>query len=395
MSHNYALRREKLQEMMKELALDAYLVHAQDSIYYLTGATYQSFERPYFLVIYPETHPDLVVPALERTHMRKVRGFNEPQTYAEFPAAAGETWYDSLNSLIGGIPILGVEPTIPAELASKLTARNVITSGLVSELRRIKSEEEIQSIRTASSYADQGMSELLKCLYSGISVAEVETVAQGIKAAVVKAGDFDPLENDFLTTGWPASKSAQPLSVPAPGEQLRDGPIVLVSRMRVGGYSAECERTVFLEPPSGGDRELFNHVERARDIAFAMVRPGVPCADVDSAVRAYFEEQGLLKYVLHRTGHGIGLLNNEAPYLGVGSTETLAENMVVTVEPALYVPRSGGYRLSDTVLVTESGCECLTRHPTTLAALTVQGKSAVKALKGNYKKKAFGIMPTR
>ncbi len=74
MAHDYRARLNALQQKLREENLDAYLVTAQDSIYYLTGATYKPLERPFFIVIYPGGAPDLVVPELERAHMKKSPG---------------------------------------------------------------------------------------------------------------------------------------------------------------------------------------------------------------------------------------------------------------------------------------------------------------------------------
>jgi Xaa-Pro aminopeptidase len=391
MNHNYAERLEKLQRKIRLEELDAYLVTAQDSIYYLTGATYKPIERPFFVVIYPDSQPDLVVPELERVHMKKARGFREVRSYFDYPAAPGENWFDQVNALIGGVSKLGVEPSVTAEITSKLWARSIIPYPLVSEMRLIKSPDEIESIRLASRYADQGMEKLVKSLYFGVSVLELFSLSRSLQLDLIRTGDFDPLESEFLTVGWPAPKSAQPHSVPGLNDRLREGPLALMCTLRVNGYSAECERTVFLGKPSDEDTELFYHMEKAREIAFSMIRPDVPCAEIDQATREYFISQGFGRYILHRTGHGFGLGNHEAPWLSVGSKETLQKNMVISVEPALYLPETGGFRHSDTVLVTENGYECLTSYPTSLEKLTLPPTRRIRALKGSMIRRAAGL----
>jgi Xaa-Pro aminopeptidase len=391
MVHNYQMRLNNLQRKIREEKLDAYLVTAQDSIYYLTGATYKPIERPFFIVVYPDGEPDLVVPELERAHMGKARGFREVKSYFEYPAAPGENWYDKVNALTGGVSRLGVEPTATAEITSKLWARDIVTFGLVSELRLIKTEDEIDSIRLAARTADKGMALLVNNLYSGVSVIELFSLSRSLQMEIIKTGDYDPLDSEFLTVGWPAPKSAQPHSVPGLGDRLDKGPLALMCLLKINGYAAECERTVFLGPPSSSDAELFHHVEKARKIAFSMVRPGVACADIDQATRDYFAGQELSGYILHRTGHGFGLGNHEAPWLSVGSKDVLERNMVISIEPALYLPKQGGFRHSDTVLVTENGCELLTRYPTALESLTLKPSRPFKALKGRVVRGAVGL----
>lgn len=152
--------------------------------------------------------------------------------------------------------------------------------------------------------------------------------------------------------------------------------------LRVNGYAAECERTVFVSPPDKEEAELFSHMTAAREAAFAVVRPGARAEDVDAAAREYFAQHGLEKYMLHRAGHGIGMGNHEGPWLSEGSAHVLEENMIVSIEPGLYVPEIGGFRHSDTVLVTPDGYERLTTHPTALDDVMICGAKPVKRLKG-------------
>ena len=391
MVHNYLTRMADLQRKIREEGLDAFLVTDQNSIYYLTGATYKPLERPFFIVVYPDTEPDLVVPELERAHMRKAKGFREVQAYFDYPSVAGECWHDKVNALIGGVSRLGVEPSVPVEITSKLWARMVIPYGFVNEIRLIKTEDEIECIRTAAKYADLGMEKLVGALYRGVSVVELFSLSRSLQLQLIKTGEFDPLASEFVTVGWPAPKSAQPHSIPDLGDRLESGPLALMCMLRVNGYAAECERTAFIGPPSGDEKALYHHMKKAREIAFSMVRPGASCSEIDEATRAYFKSEGLGGYILHRTGHGFGLGNHEAPWLSAGSKDILARNMVISIEPAIYLPEAGGYRHSDTVLVTENGYECLTTHPTTLEALTLRPSRPFKAMKGSLIRKAAGL----
>jgi Xaa-Pro dipeptidase len=126
-----------------------------------------------------------------------------------------------------------------------------------------------------------------------------------------------------------------------------------------------------------------------------MVRPGVAGSEIDGAVNAFLQseypdyqtEEGRL----HRTGHGIGLGNHEAPSVAEGSEDRLAENMVISVEPGIYIPGLGGVRHSDTVLITGTGYEPLTRLPTSLAALTIRGWRPLARAKGWLLRRALRL----
>src|SRR5205814_89324 len=118
-------------------------------------------------------------------------------------------------------------------------------------------------------------------------------------------------------------------------------------------------------------RAFFEHMKRAQETAFEALRPGERCADVDRAVRGYYERHDLMGFWKHHTGHAIGLRYHEGPFLDTGDPTVIRPGMVFTVEPGLYVPERGGFRHSDTVVVTEDGIEFLTDYPRDLDALTI------------------------
>jgi Xaa-Pro aminopeptidase len=139
----------------------------------------------------------------------------------------------------------------------------------------------------------------------------------------------------------------------------------------VWGYLSELERTMVLGEPTAEQVRFFAHMTAAQEVAFDAIRPGARCADVDRAVRAYYEEHDLMTYWRHHTGHAIGLRYHEGPFLDTGDATPIEPGMVFTVEPGIYVPGLGGFRHSDTVLVTEAGIEQLTYYPRDLEALTI------------------------
>jgi Xaa-Pro aminopeptidase len=139
----------------------------------------------------------------------------------------------------------------------------------------------------------------------------------------------------------------------------------------VWGYNAELERALVIGPPTDEMRRLFDHMVAAQQTAFAVLRPGVTCADVDGAVLRYFEQNDLLSYWRQHTGHAIGLRNHEAPFLDVGDDTTIEPGMVFTIEPGVYDAKIGGFRHSDTVAVTDDGIDILTDYPRDIDSLTI------------------------
>ena len=374
-------RMAKLQELVIQNGLDAFLVTGQESIYYLTGASYKPLERPFLIIVRPDG-ASLLVPALEQAHMRKAQGFEAVEAYWEYPSRPGEGYMDKLALMLADARAVGIEPSCRAEMAEHLKGRDVRVLPLVETLRLVKSGAEVEAVRAAAKLADEGLALMRKAAYPGVTPLEEFSVARKLQTKVVMTGVYEPLESEFLTACWPAPYSAQPHSIPPLGARLGKGPAQMMCFLRANGYAAECERTVFVCPPTKEEAELFHHMLASREAAFAVLRPGARAEEADIAARGYFEKYGLEKYMLHRAGHGIGMGNHEGPWLSEGSVHVLEENMIVSVEPGLYVPEVGGFRHSDTVLITKDGYERLTRHPTALEDVMIKGSKPLKKLKG-------------
>ena len=132
-------------------------------------------------------------------------------------------------------------------------------------------------------------------------------------------------------------------------------------------------------------------MQEARRRAFALIRPGAACAEIDQAANGFLRAEGYGAYLLHRTGHGLGLGNHEGLWVADGSLDILAENMLISVEPGIYISSLGGFRHSDTVLVTANGYESLTHYPDSLEELTLGPGSLFKRLSGALVRQAVGL----
>jgi Xaa-Pro dipeptidase len=249
-------------------------------------------------------------------------------------------------------------------------------------------------IRRAAQYADFGVERLLTASYFGATVAEGFAETRAVTSRIIRELDeWEPLTTKVVMATWAAPRSAMPHSVPDLNDRLREGPHVALVLTRVNGYAAESERTHFTAEPSGEVRKAFAAMMEARRIAFNMIRPGVPCGELDGAVNEYLRMEGYATedQRLHRTGHGFGLGNHEAPWIAEGSSSVLAENMVISIEPGIYLQGVGGVRHSDTVLVTEDGFETLTHIPTELDSLVISNWKPLTRLKGKLVRRALRL----
>ena len=387
----YRERMEKLRTKVQEKGIDAYLVSAEESIYYLTGATYVPLERPFFIIVWPDRDPTLLVPALEEEHMRRAPYAGKVISYWDYPSPPGEGWQDRLHEIIEKASTIGVEPSLPREISDEIEEKNPETIPFIEELRLVKSPAEIGMLRRAGKYSDLGVGKILSAAYYGISELEVFSQGKAVQMQILKDIYYDALSTDVMCMSWVAPDSAQPHSIPTVYDRLKDGPHIIYSNMRVNGYTTECERTWFLSEPDDEVRRAFAVMTEARRRAFEMVRPGVECAEIDRTANGFLREEGYGDNLLHRTGHGLGLGSHEGPWISDGSADILKENMVISIEPGIYIQGTGGIRHSDTVLVTGDGYELLTNYPTDLESMIVKQRKTLKRLKGAIIRKAVRL----
>jgi Xaa-Pro dipeptidase len=392
----YRSRLQALQTSVGQAGLDLFIVSAFDSIYYLTGACFEPLERPFFLFVRPEGLPVLLVPKLDHEHMKKAHNLpaENVHTYWEYPAPAGRNWPDRLRDHLADARQVGVEPTLRQEIAQQLHGHTIRAEPLVERLRLIKSEDEIQMIRRAALYADFGVERLLAASYFGATVAEGFAETRTVTSRVIReVDDWEPLTTKVVMATWPAPGSAMPHSVPDLNDRLGEGPHVALVLTRVNGYAAESERTYFTARPSQDASRAFTAMMEARRIAFGMIRPGLACSELDGRVNEFLRKEGYGQenQRLHRTGHGFGLGNHEAPWVAEGSEDRLAENMVISVEPGIYLAGIGGVRHSDTVLVTKDGYESLTKIPIDPHPLVIRAWKPFTRIKGWFVRRALRL----
>ena len=378
-------RREKLQKSMAEQGASHFVATSSDSIFYLCGASFDALERPFFFIVPRQGEPRLIVPFLEKDHLKKAKAIKPDLifTYWDFPAPKDKCWETALEQSGGLNGDFLFDSACPMSVASTLLELGGRPSPLIEQLRQVKSPAEIALIRRSANFADRGVVELFNCAYQGVTVAEGFARTSWLTQQIIKeTPDWDPLTTKVLMVSFPAPWSAMPHSVPDARAAHTSGPHVTLVLTRVNAYAAESERTYFTTPPTPQEHDMFTLMVAARNVGLAMLRPGVPCAAVDAQVNQFLATHGFNKpqQRLHRIGHGFGLGNHEGPWLSEGSTDVLQENMVVSIEPGIYLDGVGGYRHSDTILITGDGYELLTRAPGSEEPLVFGKKTLRKRL---------------
>ncbi|MFX0027370.1 MAG: M24 family metallopeptidase, partial [Candidatus Hermodarchaeota archaeon] len=239
----------------------------------------------------------------------------------------------------------------------------------------IKTDYEIGRTIHACKIVNKGHRVLLrKCrpkvlefaLYKEVTNAMTSKIVQDIPNANFRA-------TQTTAAVWPPSISHDPHLVPHIFTEMEEGgPHVSIVQAQVDGYGVELERTFFLGYVPEKAKEPFEIMINARALAYNLLRPGIIMSEIDKKVRNFIFEKGYGDYIIHRTGHGFGITGHEAPYVAEGYDRKLEPNMIISIEPGIYVPKLGGFRHSDTVLITEDGYQKLTKAPETLEELTIK-----------------------
>ena len=360
-AQEYHQRLNRLQKNLAQSDLDALVIGTEPNVTYLTGVRCESGDRRVLLVIPSEGEPTLIVPRMEQEKMRAAITVKKLAVYWEKDAKPGRGWEDRLQESLGEAQSIGIDPHAVMEISHALAQRRVDVCELVEDLRVIKSPAEIALTRRAAHYWTQAMNNMLAIAKAGVTVGELMAVGgsitQEVFAKEAKATRSDTYANQFFQCS-PGSSS--PHYVSRPEERLPDGPAILNAIGSVCGYNAENERTILTGDYSAQHAELFDIAHQAHQQALSLIKPGVPCADVDSTIQQFFSDRGLAEHLRHRVGHGFGLVYHERPYTSEGSPEVYQPGMLISVEPGLYMEGVGGFRHSDTVLITDTGIENFT-----------------------------------
>jgi Xaa-Pro aminopeptidase len=357
-------------------------------VLYYAGFAFAPTERPIALVLGGDGTRALVVPRLEVEHAQAKGVFDRVEHYDEYP---GEPRSEA--ALERALEALGLKGTIGADqdgypwilgyrgpALSELSGAKVVR--VVEEIEAqmaVKSEAEVALIRESVRWSNLAHRLLQRYTEPGVTETEVEqrASAEATFAMLDAIGEIYRAQS-FTARGAHAGyrgqigrNSAIPHAL-AGNIVFEEGDVLVTGASApVWGYLSELERTMFVGEPTDDQARMFGHMKALQETAFDAIRPGALCSDVDKAVRSYFALHDLFPYWRHHTGHAIGLRYHEGPFLDSGDHTEIRPGMVFTVEPGLYDPELGGFRHSDTVLVTDDGIEILTYYPRDLASLVI------------------------
>ncbi len=364
-------RFERLDELKRVRGIDAFLLTSSATVRYLGGYFY-NFEIgpspfqliPAALFVDPPRYARMIVADSEDTSTvdPRISVIHYASYTYEKPLDPSGSFLEKLCGIIdecGAARVrLGIESGhLPAVVYELLSARYpgmrfVDVSADTARIRMIKAPDEIASIRNAVGLSDIGQAAAMKHARPGITELELFTLIRG--EMELAAGQRIPLMADLVsgertfTTGGSPSKKV-----------IESGDLILsdLTPCLNGYWGDTCTTFVVGSAGTAGQKRDFRMVKDALDAGIHAVRPGARACDVDGAMRALIAGSGNFP---HHGGHGVGTVYHEEPRITPYNTLELAPGMVVALEPGVY--RDGyGIRLEHVVVVTESGCEVLSK----------------------------------
>ena len=373
-------RIEKLRKEMCDQELALTLVVGHEKMSYYTNYKAIIYSRP-IMVTVTEDKVSAIVPGLEEDHAKAHATVDEVLVYYEQPEKVniGSTYQHYLDGMLADVPKgskIGVEfAAITMGMAMYLQNKGFVlhdVSPFIREQRYIKDTEEIAMMEKAGELVSRALAVSIESAHAGITEM-----------------DMDGFGNSFLMKETPTLYPGATLDifVMSPGglartnmphvfsntRQYEEREIVLHSRqVGLNGYRAEIERTFFIGKPSDKQMDVYRVMTEAQQTMLDGIRPGMTAGEADALGRKVIQKAGLGQYSNHRCGHGIGLGLHEEPYLRFDNELVLQEGMAFSIEPGIYIPELGGFRHSDTVVLTKDGSRKITSYKHELEDLILE-----------------------
>ncbi|WP_323795121.1 Xaa-Pro peptidase family protein [Nisaea sp.] len=367
----FEARVARAQALMAAEGLDLLLLTTEPEVRYFSGFLtqfWQSPTRPWFLIVPRAGKPVAVIPgigaaAMERTWLDDIRTWPSPRPEDEGLSLLADT----ITELGGGKPVIGVPSGPESHLRLPLSDYAALRAslpdavfrddaGIHRRLRMIKSEAEIDKIRTAC----QMVSGVFEDWSSWLSVGMTERdIFREFKVACLKAGADDV---SYLVGGAGSGGYGDIISPPTDRKITGGDVLILDTGSMHDGYFCDFDRNFAIGTPSGDVRSAYESAYAATDAGLAEARPGATCADLFRVMVDVLEAGGAQVGDVGRLGHGLGMQLTEWPSITASDMTVLEPGMVLTLEPGLEFAPGKMMVHEENIVIREDGAELLTRR---------------------------------
>lgn len=348
------MKLEQITAELKSQQAGAAWITTPLNIFYFTGYLSDPHERLLALLIKENGEQVLFCPQLEVDEVKASPFEGEVIGYLDTENALDKYTF-TVNKLLVEAEHLTVKRQ--RELVEAFNVQNFgDIDQTIKDLRNVKSENEIATIKKACELAD-------KCIEIGVDfLKEGVTERQVVNHIENAIKDYGVNEMSFDTMVLFGDHAASPHGTPGDRQLQRDEYVLFDLGVIYNNYCSDMTRTVKFGEPNDKAQEIYNVVLKAEQEAIAAIKPGVTIKDVDDIARNIISDAGYGDYFPHRLGHGLGLEEHEYQDVSSSNTNQFVAGMVITVEPGIYVPGVAGVRIEDDILVTEDGNESLTGY---------------------------------
>ena len=351
-------RVEKFEVALKQTECDAVLVTNLKNIYYLTGfsgteaTVFISKSRRIFLT---DSRYTLIAKGV-------VQGFDIVETRDAVGEIAKIIADDNLQKI-------GFDDEISYAyfkmLESVFAGHELVPmTGFIENLRMIKDEQEIATIRKACQISDQAFLDVLDFIKPGQTTEQA--VMNFLDARMRQLGASGASFDFIIASGY---RSAMPHGVASDKVIQKGETLTMDFGCYYNHYVSDMTRTVHVGQVTDEEREIYDIVLRSNQALIDQAKAGLGFRDFDKIPRDIIVEAGYGDYFTHGIGHGIGLDIHEEPYFSQTSKEVIKSGMVLTDEPGIYIEGKYGVRIEDDILITDNGCELLTLAPKELIVI--------------------------
>ncbi|TET55432.1 MAG: aminopeptidase P family protein [Actinobacteria bacterium] len=352
-----ANRLKALRRLMRDAYAEAFLIKKPENIYYLSGlktteaslllttrTLYLIVDSRYYLKAKKTTN--LSVLLLEGKLESFLKSFLKEKSINKLAFESNFLTFKQVKSIKGKTKLIEAD-------------------GWVEKIRQVKTDTEINIIKHSAKLADKAISFDKHSVSLGMSEIQLaKKIECFIRQKEGRGESFETIVASGPNSALPHYTSGK--------RSIKPGDALLIDMgVKYKNYVSDITRTFLLEPVKPTIKKMYLTCLRAQENALKKVQSAVNTKEVDKEARDYIEKYYPSKFE-HNLGHGLGLEIHEEPVVGPKSNSKLSKNMVITVEPGIYIEGKGGVRIEDMVLIKDNGKRILTKSPKNIEDIIIE-----------------------